>query len=290
MFATGPTPPRPGSYAGQVADPTPAPPATGSRIAAFFDLDKTIIASSSALAFSRPLLRQGLINRRAALRSAYAQLMFSLSAADESTTERLRDQVSALCAGWDVAQVSAVVRETLHDVVDPLIYAEAAELIAEHKRQGHDVIVLSATGEEVATPIAEMLGADTSVATRMEIVDGRYSGKVEFYCFGEEKAFAARQLATDRGYDLELCHAYSDSSTDLPLLEVVGRPCAVNPDKPLRRVADERDWPILNFTRPVSLRSRMPSPKVTAVALGVGVGAIAAGATWYGVRQYRKTR
>lgn len=271
-----------------MADPTSAQPQAGSRIAAFFDLDKTIIASSSALAFSRPLLREGLINRRAALRSAYAQLMFSLSGADETTTDRLRDQVSALCAGWDVAQVSAVVQETLHDVVDPLIYAEAAELITEHKRLGHDVIVLSATGEEVARPIAEMLGADTSVATRMEILDGKYSGKVEFYCFGEEKAVAARQLAATRGYDLGACHAYSDSSTDLPLLEAVGRPCAVNPDKVLRKIADERDWPVLNFTRPVSLRSRMPSAKTTAIAFGVGVGTIAAaGATWYGVRAYR---
>ncbi|MGH3451148.1 MAG: HAD family hydrolase [Haloechinothrix sp.] len=258
-------------------------------MAAFFDLDKTIIASSSALAFSRPLLRQGLINRRAALKSAYAQLVFSLSGADASTTERLRDQISTLCAGWDVAQVSAVVNETLHDVVDPLVYAEAEELIAEHRAAHQDVIVLSATGEEVVAPIAEMLGAHASVATRMEIVDGRYSGKVEFYCHGEEKATAARRLAAAHGYDLARCHAYSDSSTDLPLLEAVGRPCAVNPDRTLRRVAEERGWQILSFTRPVSLRTRIPSPSVTALALGVGVGAVAAaGATWYGVRQYRK--
>lgn len=263
-------------------------PAHGSRIAAFFDLDKTIIASSSALAFSRPLLRQGLINRRAALRSAYAQLMFSLAGADAQQTERLRAQISAMCAGWDVAQVSAIVSETLHDVVVPLVYAEAAELIAGHKADGHDVVILSATGHEVVAPIAELLGADFSVATRMEIVDGRYSGEVEFYCYGDGKAVAARSLALAHGYDLTNCFAYTDSSTDIPLLETVGNPCAVNPDRSLRKLAEERSWPVLHFSKPVSLRTRMPSATATAVALGVGVGAVAAaGATWYGVRRRR---
>ena len=258
-------------------------------VAAFFDLDKTIIASSSALAFSKPLLRQGLINRRAALRSAYAQLMFSLAGADEQTTERLRAQISALCAGWDVAQVRAVVEETLHDVVDPLVYAEAAELIEKHKADGHDVIILSATGQEVVAPVADMLGATHAVATRMEIVDGRYSGEVEFYCYGQEKANAARKLAAERGYDLDTCFAYSDSSTDIPLLETVGNPFAVNPDKLLRKVATERGWPILTFSRPVTLRSRIPQSTAAAVVLGVGVGAAAAvGATWYGVRRRKR--
>ncbi|MPZ00695.1 MAG: HAD-IB family hydrolase [Actinophytocola sp.] len=262
---------------------------SGTGVAAFFDLDKTIIASSSALAFSKPLLKQGLINRKAALKSAYAQLMFSIAGADAQQTERLRSQISALCVGWDVAQVSALVNETLHDVVDPLIYAEAAELIAAHKAEGDDVIVLSATGEEVVTPVAEMLGADLSVSTRMEVVDGKYSGEVQFYCFGEEKARAAQQLAAAHDYDLSRCSAYSDSSTDLPLLEAVGRPCAVNPDKQLRKIAQERGWPVLTFSRPVSLRTKIPHPTATAVALGVGVGALAvAGVTWYGVKNRRR--
>nr|WP_245788255.1 HAD-IB family hydrolase [Amycolatopsis marina] len=258
-------------------------------MAAFFDLDKTIIASSSALAFSKPLLRQGLINRRAALKSAYAQLVFSLAGADADKTERMRAQISALCAGWDVAQVRSVVTETLHDVVDPLVYAEAAELITQHKAEGHDVIVLSATGEEVVAPISDMLGATRSVATRMHIVDGRYSGEVDFYCYGEQKAVAARELAEVHGYDLSSCHAYTDSSTDIPLLEAVGRPHAVNPDRALRRHATERGWPVLTFSNPVSLRSRISTPSATAMAVGFGVGAVAAaGATWFGLSRRAK--
>ena len=258
------------------------------RVAAFFDLDKTIIASSSALAFSKPLLREGLINRRAALRSAYAQLVFSLAGADADKTERMRAEVSALCAGWDVAQVSAIVRETLHDVVDPLVYVEATDLIAQHLADGHDVIVLSATGEEVAAPVAEMLGATRCVATRMEIVDGRYSGEVDFYCYGENKAVAAKQQAATYGYDLAECFAYTDSSTDIPLLEVVGHPHAVNPDKLLRRTADEHGWPVLAFERPMSLRTRIPAKSAGMVALGVG--AVAAGATWYSLSRRRRSR
>ncbi|WP_091288303.1 HAD family hydrolase [Amycolatopsis xylanica] len=274
-----------------MAEPNfPAVPAdvAPNRVAAFFDLDKTIIASSSALAFSKPLLREGLINRRAALRSAYAQLVFSLAGADAGKTERMRQEVSALCTGWDVAQVSAIVEETLHDVVDPLVYVEATELITRHKADGHDVIVLSATGEEVVAPVARMLGATRSVATRMQIVDGRYSGQVDFYCYGENKAIAAKDLAATYGYDLAECHAYTDSSTDIPLLEVVGHPYAVNPDRMLRKHAAAKDWPVLTFDNPMSLRNRLPLASPTAVALGLGVAA--AGATWYGLARRRKDR
>lgn len=266
-------------------DPVGAP-----RTAAFFDLDKTILASSSALAFSKPFLRQGLINRRAALRSAYAQLVFSLSGADADRTERLRAEISAMCAGWAVDQVTAIVRETLHDVVAPLVYAEAADLIAEHQEKGHDVIVLSATGEELVLPIGEMLGVTRSVGTRMQIVNGHYSGELDFYCYGEHKATAAHQLAAEHGYDLATSHAYSDSSTDVPLLEAVGYPHVVNPDRTLRKLATEREWMIHSFTHPVSLRDRMPAPSPTAMALGLSIGAAAAGATVYGMsRKKRKT-
>ncbi|MDQ0378712.1 HAD family hydrolase [Amycolatopsis thermophila] len=269
--------------------PGDLPAATGTGIAAFFDLDKTIIASSSALAFSKPLLREGLISKRAALKSAYAQFVFSLSGADADRTERMRAEISALCAGWDVAQVRAIVNETLHDIVDPLVYSEAAELIAWHQEQGHDVIVLSAAGDEVVTPIAAMLGATGSVATRMGVVDGRYSGEIAFYCYGEQKAVAAKQLAAENGYDLANCFAYSDSSTDIPLLETVGMPRAVNPDRLLRRTATERGWTVLEFTKPVSLRSRIPAPTPATLAVGLGLGAVAAaGVTWYGLTRKRR--
>jgi HAD superfamily hydrolase (TIGR01490 family) len=224
------------------------------------------------------------------LKSAYAQFVFASSGVDADQVERMRAHLTSLCTGWDVRQVRSIVDETLHDIVDPLVYAEAAELIAEHKALGHDVVVISASGEEIVAPIADMIGATDSVGTRMVAVEGRYTGQIDFYCYGQNKATAMKQLAAERGYDLDECHAYSDSVTDLPMLEAVGHPTAVNPDRALRAVAVERSWPVLTFSKPVSLRSRFHAPSGTTVAVtAIGLGAIAtAGATWYGLHRRRK--
>jgi HAD superfamily hydrolase (TIGR01490 family) len=252
---------------------------------AFFDLDKTIIAGSSALAFTRPFRREGLISRRAALRSAYAQLLLVLAGADADTMELLRRRITALCTGWDVAQIRSIVAETLHEIVEPLVYAEATELIGAHHRAGDEVVVLSASGLEVVEPIAALVGADRCVATRMRIVDGRYTGEIDYYCYGEAKADAARAVAVEGGHRIEDCRAYSDSVTDLPLLEAVGHPTVVNPDKALRRIAEERGWPVLTFADPVALRSRL-RPQTRILAAAVGLGAVALlGAGWYGFRR-----
>jgi HAD superfamily hydrolase (TIGR01490 family) len=258
-------------------------------VAAFFDLDKTVIAKSSTLAFSRPFFDSGLINRRGVLKSAYAQFVFAASGADADQVERMREHLTALCEGWDVNQVRSIVEETLHDIVDPLVYAEAAQLITEHREQGHDVVLISASGEEIVTPIGQMIGASYSVGTRMVSVAGRYTGEIDFYCYGENKATAVKQLAAERGYDLDACLAYSDSVTDLPLLEAVGHPTAVNPDRTLRAVAAERGWPVLTFTKPVPLRSRFHAPSGTTIAVtALGLGLATAGATWYGLHRKRR--
>lgn len=261
--------------------PPPAP------TAAFFDLDKTIIAKSSALAFSKPFQAGGLISRGAVLRSAYAQFVFLLGGADHDQMEKMRQFMSQLVAGWDVSTVKEIVAETLHNVVDPLVYDEAVQLIEAHHADGREVVIVSSSGTDVVEPIGAMLGADRVVATRLEIVDGRYTGEIEYYAYAEEKATAIRALAEEVGYDLAGCYGYSDSSTDIPMLEAVGHPHAVNPDRELRKVAVSRDWPVLVFTKPVALRSRLPLPpaKPTLAALAVG-GAVAVGAAvWMGVRR-----
>lgn len=260
-------------------------PRPDGKIAAFFDLDKTIIAKSSTLAFSKPFFDQGLINRRAVLKSSYAQFLFLLSGADHDQMERMRAHIAAMSAGWDVEQIRSIVAETLHDIVDPLVFAEAADLIADHKLRGHDVVIVSASGEEIVGPIAEALGADFSTATRMEVEDGRYNGTVAFYCYGEGKVEAMNALAESRNYDLSRCFAYSDSITDLPMLHAVGNPTAVNPDRALRKEAASLGWPILTFSNPVSLRSRIQAPSGTTVAASAAVffSALLAGAVTYGL-------
>ncbi len=258
------------------------------RSAAFFDLDKTIIARSSALAFGKPFRAGGLINRRAALKAAYAQLVYLVAGADEDQMNRMRDYVTEMCTGWDVQQVKEIVAETLFEIVDPLIYAEAADLIEEHKAAGREVVIVSSSGEEVVSPIGELVGADRVIATRMVVEDGRYTGEVAFYAYGPAKAEAIREVADAAGYDLADCYAYSDSYTDLPMLEAVGHPTAVNPDRALRRAARERDWPVLVFSRPVSMRARLASlrtPRRPMVGTAVGVGAAVVGLAWYAARR-----
>jgi HAD superfamily hydrolase (TIGR01490 family) len=259
-------------------DPAERRPPTARASAAFFDLDKTILARSSTLAFSRPFYREGLINKRTVLRSVYAQSVYLLSGADHDQMERIRAHLSQLVAGWDVQLVKDIVATTLRHVVEPLVYAEAVALIKEHQAAGRDVVIVSSSGLEVVEPIGAMLGADHVIATRMDVADGHYTGDIDFYCYGPNKVVGIRELALRRDYDLTECYAYSDSATDLPMLEAVGHPFAVNPDRALRRVAKERGWPVLRFSQPMVVpeRRRLPvnRPVLTAAALGVAVALV----------------
>ncbi len=260
------------------------------RSAAFFDLDKTVIAKSSALAFGRPFYRDGLISRRDVVKTAYAQIMFRVGGADEQSMMRTRDYLAELCRGWRVDQVRQIVAETLDELIHPYVYAEAAALIEGHQAAGRDVVLVSTSGEEMVRPIGELLGVTDVIATRMVVDEGRYTGDVEFYAAGPNKVLAVHQLARERAYDLAESYAYSDSVSDAPLLETVGHPTAVNPDRGLRRIASERGWPTLEFRHPVPLGRRLrqgPAVPVTAAAIGVGVG-VAIGVLLYG--RHRRAR
>ena len=250
------------------------------KTAAFFDLDKTIIAKSSTLAFSKPFFNGGLITRRSVLRSAYAQFVFALSGADENQMEKMREYLTELVKGWDVEVVRQAVSETLNEIIDPLVYQEAVQLIDHHRSRGRDIVIISASGSEVVEPIGHLLGADHTIATRLVEVDGKYTGEIEFYAYAANKAAAIHEMADQYGYDLTESFAYSDSVTDLPMLETVGHAFAVNPDKALRKIASERGWQILQFAKPVELRSRVlqsPTQKafaasmVTAALFGIAI-------------------
>ena len=263
---------------------------TARHAAAFFDLDKTVIAKSSTLAFGKPFYRGGLVNRRAVLKSSFAQFVYLLQGADEDSMDRMRDYLKRLCTGWPVEQVNAIVAETLHELIDPMVYAEAVALFDRHRADGLDLVIVSSSGEEVVGPIGDMLGVDHVIATRMVVTDGRYTGEIAFYAYGEGKAEAIRALAQERGYDLSACWAYSDSWTDRPMLELVGNPVAVNPDKPLRRHAAEQGWRLREFRRPVRMRrARLPAlpqpPGPPAAYAGMAVAAGAAGLAWWAGRR-----
>ncbi len=254
------------------------PQTEAARTAAFFDLDKTVVAKSSALAFSRELYREGFISPPVVLKTAYAQLSYQLLGASAEKMERSREALLELTRGWQADKVKRLVRETMQEVIDPLIYQEALDLFAEHRRAGRELYLVSSAGEEVVQPLAEYLGVPHVIATRMAIdEDGCYAGELEFYAYAENKAEAIIAEAERRGLDLAGSYAYSDSITDLPMLETVGVPVAVNPDRDLRTLARERGWEVRDFVRPVPLRNRLahlPRPPAEVLAGASAVGAL----------------
>jgi len=254
--------------------------------AAFFDLDKTVIAKASMVAFGRPLYRGGLINRRTVLRALYGQLVYLHLGASEQKLEKIRESLLRLTRGWEQARVAEIVEEALEQIVDPIIYAEAADLIDLHRAAGRSVVLVSASPQEIVVPLGRYLGADATVSSRARVDEtGRYTGTMEFYAYGQYKAEAMRALAEREGIDLSESYAYSDSYTDLPMLETVGHPVAVNPDRVLARFAREHGYEITRFVQPVRLRDRVrdvrhrissvsvpvpPRPAITMSAVLVG--------------------
>jgi len=263
-----------------------------SEAAAFFDLDKTIIATSSTLALGKTFYAAGMISRRDIVKGAYAKFVYHLGRVDEAKMDRMRADLVSMVTGWEADTVREVVSGALGDLIDTLIYVEAAALIDDHRAAGRAIVLVSSSGEEIVQPVGEILGADHVVATRMVVQEGKYTGKVEFYAFGPHKATAMRALAAEHGWDLGDCYAYSDSGTDVPMLETVGHPFAVNPDKALRKQAGERNWPILDFDNPVPLRSRFPKIPGSGrqqVAVGLaGAAVVAAAAGWKVARNARQ--
>ncbi len=248
--------------------------------AAFFDLDKTIIARASMVAYGRPLLREGLLSTRTLVRALAMQLIYLHYGAGEERMVKIRERALATAKGADRREVARLVRETLGDVIEPIIFAEALDLIERHRSEGHLVYIVSASPEEIVVPLSEYLGVDGAIASKAVVdEEGKYTGELEMYVYGAAKADAIKSLAVAKNIDLSESYAYSDSITDLPMLEVVGHPYAVNPDRELARTAAERGWDILHFTSPVRLRDRMPVPSgiqavaFTGVALAAATGA-----------------
>jgi len=245
--------------------------------AAFFDLDKTIIAKSSVLAFGKPFYREGLLSRGTIAKSIYAQIVFMLVGADESKMEKIRESMLSLTKGWNQERIATIVRETLDEIISPIIFAEALELFAEHHAAGQRVIIVSSSPMEVVGPLSEYLGADEVIATLAEIDDdGNYTGGLAFYAYGPFKAEAIAAIALRDGLNLAECYAYSDSITDLPMLEIVGHPVPVNADRELARVAKEKGWEIRTFQQPVRLRDRVPNPPKAPTLAAAGVLTIGA--------------
>jgi HAD superfamily hydrolase (TIGR01490 family) len=241
--------------------------------AAFFDLDKTVIAKSSLVALGPEFHARGLLHRRTLVWAVLSQLLFIRFGADEKRLTKFRESVLKVTKGWDRDEVRELVDETINHVIEPLIYDEALELIDHHRIQGDEVWLVSMSPEEIVEPFAALLGITGAIASKAMVDEnGKFTGEMAFFAQGENKALAIRELAAARGIDLAESYAYSDSETDEPMLHCVGHPFAVNPDRALARIAHENEWPVLSFTHPVLAhdRSRSHTPYfLSAIIIGV---------------------
>jgi len=241
----------------------------------FFDLDKTVIARASMLALGARFFQEGLITRRTILRSLWAQAIYRYLGANEKRLKRLEQAVLALTQGWEQSVVLRISSEAIGEIITPLIYREAMDLIDLHHLAGRKVYLVSASPEEIVGPLANFLGVDGYIGSRSKVdEEGRYTGELDFYAYGPYKVAAIRQLAAEEQIDLSRSYAYSDSYTDLPMLELVGHPVAVNPDRVLARIAKERGWEIAEFvqTTKVSRPYLMRTLRNGLIALALLVG------------------
>ncbi len=243
--------------------------------AAFFDLDRTLLTGSSAYYFGKACYREGLVPAHRLARDATRALLFKVFGASDETSEALRDRILASVAGTDAETLHALAPSVIEELL-PRIRPEAQALLDMHEQAGRDTWIVSASPIEIVAELARALDLTGGLGTRSEIVDGRYTGRLAGpFCYGEGKAEVIRELAAERGYDLRACYAYSDSASDLPMMQLVGNPIAVNPDRPMMAVAHRRGWPVIELARTRQLMTTVgtaASSAVGAAVVGYGMG------------------
>jgi HAD superfamily hydrolase (TIGR01490 family) len=244
--------------------------------AAFFDLDKTLLPGSSLFPLAREAYRQRYFTLRDVARMATYQLRYQVVGSEiQGAMEQARAKTLEMIAGRPREEVIEFGRSVAMEELLPRLYPQAVELMLRHKRAGREVYIASSSPEDYLAILAEELGIDGVIGTRARVVDGKYTGELDGpMVHGPEKAERVRQLAKERGIDLDRSYAYSDSINDLPLLELVGNPVAMNPDHRLASIARRGGWQIIDFR--VARRR-------TLIASAAGGGAAAVGAVAYAV-------
>ena len=216
-------------------------------VAAFFDMDYTLVAANTAAMYVRYLRREGLATRRDVVRMAWWSLQYRLGTVD---IDAVVGRVVAAMQGDSEAELRARCVQWFAEEVQPFVSPDGRRTVEQHRAQGHRVILLTGSSPYASAPVAEDLGIEDVLCTRMEVQDGRFTGQVvDPICFGNGKVQWAERFAADAGIDLSLSYFYTDSHTDLPMLERVGQPRVVNPDGRLAREAHHRGWPVLHFRR-----------------------------------------
>ena len=252
------------------SDPAAAEPAAapGRGGAAFFDLDKTLMQGSSAFQFGRAAYQAGLLSRRQLLSDARANVRFRLHGSSDEDSMALRDRIAASLAGVRVVELERLGVPVLAGIL-PRVYPEMLKLAHEHQDAGRKAYIVTAASQELADILATVMSFDGAIGSDISAVDdGVYTGTpVGRFAYGSGKAEALADLAAAEGIELADSYAYSDSASDLPMLETVGHPVAVNPDTALADVARDRGWPVIHLDR---LGRRLKAGVVVAAAAGAG--------------------
>lgn len=242
--------------------------------AAFFDLDRTLIAGSSAFEFGRAAYKAGLLNRRQLARDAWENVLFRLKGSTDERTDALKRRIGEGLAGTEVRELQRLAPQVLAGIL-PRLYPQMLTLAYGHQDAGRPIFICTAASQEIAELMAVVLTFDGAVGSVAEVRDGRYTGREGGpFTYREGKAQAIRELAEREGIDLAASYAYSDSESDEPMLRLVGHPVAVNPDAPLGKIAADEGWEILRLDR-LTRRLKIAGALVGATLLG-GAGALVA--------------
>ena len=233
----------------------PPPPGGGAlrkpdeKGAAFFDLDRTLIAGSSAFQFGRAAYKAGLVTRRQLATDAWENVRFRLRGSTDAATDSLRERIGEMLTGVRVRDLQRLAPDVLAGVL-PRVYPRMLAIAYEHQDAGRPIFICTAASQEMAELMAIVLTFDGAVGSVAEVVDGHYTGRPGGpFTYREGKAQAIRELAEREDIDLAASWAYTDSESDLPMLRLVGNPVAVNPDAELGRVARAEGWEVLRFER-----------------------------------------
>ena len=254
------------------------PTRTSGDSAAFFDLDRTLISGSSAFVLGIAAWRNKLIPTHQFVRDAGSALAFRMAGASDDTSTGVRDRILGAVRGVRLDDLVALNAEIVPKLIER-VRPEAQRLLEQHRHAGRATYIVSASPIELVEPLAQALGMTAGIGTRSAIVDGMYTGELEGpFCYGPGKVEAIEEIAARQGFDLERCWAYSDSASDLPMLEAVGHPVAVNPDSKLERAAGERGWPVVVFSQRTKAVIRRTTQAVSAA--GLVAGSFATGVRW----------
>jgi HAD superfamily hydrolase (TIGR01490 family) len=219
------------------------------RIGAFFDMDKTLIAENSGALLMKWRYEKGELESSELVSGLFAYLRYKVGFLD---IRAWTQDAMQIFAGESERSLHREAKSLFSERVEPTIYPEAEELVRWHQEQGHVVAIVSGATKFVVKPLAARLGIKHILYTRLEVEHGRLTGRViDPICFEEGKIYWLQQLVEKQGIDLAKSWFYTDSVTDLPLLELVGHPVVVNPDPRLYRAASRRHWPVRFFTPPL---------------------------------------